>query len=262
MEPGILFFEKNVKRKLVLNGERWMSRLLSTLGWGQRGGFGRNSLPLLNGTKHSYVEGPETACAPPPPARRARTDGPLILGPGPGGPAGGRALAGGRLSRRGGRLRPEPGAGPAGAQGQDGDRAANRLGIACRACPPGGPWHPKYSLKARIGRWAARSPPSADPAMSGLGPHPCRPPRSTCRACRAAQPAILSPPPPAAAPGPEGPGPCSPTPAQSGGTWGQGSALLGGWPPPAPATHARTHGHPRRCVDSKPTRRSSLFPEP
>lgn len=128
--------------------------------------------------------------------------------------------------------------------------------------PPGGPWHPKYSLKARIGRWAARSPPSADPAMSGLGPHPCRPPRSTCRACRAAQPAILSPPPPAAAPGPEGPGPCSPTPAQSGGTWGQGSALLGGWPPPAPATHARTHGHPRRCVDSKPTRRSSLFPEP
>lgn len=38
--------------------------------------------------------------------------------------------------------------------------------------PPGGPWHPKYSLKARIGRWAARSPPSADPAMSGLGPHP------------------------------------------------------------------------------------------
>lgn len=149
MEPGILFFEKNVKRKLVLNGERWMSRLLSTLGWGQRGGFGRNSLPLLNGTKHSYVEGPETARAPPPPARRARTDGPLILGPGPGGPAGGRALAGGRLSRRGGRLRPEPGAGPAGAQGQDGDRAANRLGIARGACPSWGPLAPQILTESQ-----------------------------------------------------------------------------------------------------------------
>lgn len=262
MEPGILFFEKNVKRKLVLNGERWMSRLLSTLGWGQRGGFGRNSLPLLNGTKHSYVEGPETARAPPPPARRARTDGPLILGPGPGGPAGGRALAGGRLSRRGGRLRPEPGAGPAGAQGQDGDRAANRLGIARGACPSWRPLAPQILTESQDREVGGKVSPVRRPSHVRPRPPPRRPPRSTCRACRAAQPAILSPPPPAAAPGPEGPGPCSPTPAQSGGTWGQGSALLGGWPPPAPATHARTHGHTRRCVDSKPTRRSSLFPEP
>lgn len=97
MEPGILFFEKNVKRKLVLNGERWMSRLLSTLGWGQRGGFGRNSLPLLNGTKHSYVEGPETARAPPPrPPAGPEQTGLSSSGQGPGAqPGAGRWRAAG-----------------------------------------------------------------------------------------------------------------------------------------------------------------------
>lgn len=90
----------------------------------------------------------DSSCPPParPPGQNRRASHPRAR---PGGPAGGRALAGGRLSRRGGRLRPEPGAGPAGAQGQDGDRAANRLGIARRACPSWGPLAPQILTESQ-----------------------------------------------------------------------------------------------------------------
>lgn len=155
--------KKTFKRKLVSNGERLMGSSLPHT-WARASEVvGRNPPPIrCNRTRGRLQitggpsDSPAQASFPPAAGQNTQASHPRARawGPGPGAGACGRwaPRVSGGVPDEGGGWGSQPAAGPAGAQGQDGDRAAmaGRPALASRPRLPlvGGPRRPKRSMNS------------------------------------------------------------------------------------------------------------------